>query len=338
MKNNNYEKIEIVSPLEIKHFLLDVPILKSNYQLNAVKYAMKSLYPGNENTTSFDYAYIKDRVIGIAANTAKIESLKKNEKKIISPTLLVLNILKNGIGIFIGDRWVELQVIKNGIPQLITDYNIFQLTACIEDCKRINHENGNEDLSVNVFYCNKPEDDILMEIRENNFKYENISDYFSSSLINKSAIFIKRKNRSNPVKYGVLVILAVLLFLDYRTFNKAESWKQEVSMIKKEYQAEKSRIEKTEIIEKKETEKEIPEVYDISSVFSEIYNCSPAIRIISMIINNGGFKFEAENAKAIKVLDTLALSDLFYDVELHQSIPQEDGTERFVISGKIRND
>ena len=80
------------------------------------------------------------------------------------------------------------------------------------------------------------------------------------------------------------------------------------------------------------------EVYSISDILSEIYKTSSSIRIISLSLNDNTLKFEAENATAIKVLDKLSESSLLADVVLHQSLPQENGLERFVISGKIKND
>ena len=76
----------------------------------------------------------------------------------------------------------------------------------------------------------------------------------------------------------------------------------------------------------------------LSDLFSEIYKSSYSMRILSISLNDNMFKFEAENSTAINVLDNLSESKIFEDIVLHQSIPQENGNERFVISGKLKND
>ena len=84
MKNKKLaqDKYYYVSPLEIRHYLLDIPVTKSKYQYNAVKFALRSLYPGNEETTSIDYLISKESIIGIAVNSERIKTpCLKNKKQ-----------------------------------------------------------------------------------------------------------------------------------------------------------------------------------------------------------------------------------------------------------------
>ena len=114
------DNIKIISPLEIKHYVLDIPIIKPQYQENAVKFALRALYPGNDENTTIDYAYVGKKVIGIATKTEKLMQQSTNIKYLLSPTLIAYNLTKNGIVISISHDWVELLFIKEQ-----TLYNIF---------------------------------------------------------------------------------------------------------------------------------------------------------------------------------------------------------------------
>lgn len=46
-------------------------------------------------------------------------------------------------------------------------------------------------------------------------------------------------------------------------------------------------------------------------------------------------KFEAEDKNAIKIFDKLTNIVFFENVVLHQSVLQEDGAEKFIISMKV---
>ena len=91
------QKNYFVSPLEVRHYILDIPVTKPKYQYNAVKFALRPLYPGNENSTVIDYISRKKSIIGIAANSKRIETLKEEYSSILSPSLIVCQIIKNGM-------------------------------------------------------------------------------------------------------------------------------------------------------------------------------------------------------------------------------------------------
>ena len=86
--NIKSEKYYFISPLDARHYILNIPVTKRKYQYNAVKFALKSFYPGAEETTAIDYFCSKNKVIGIASSMYTIEKLKQSDKKIISPVIL----------------------------------------------------------------------------------------------------------------------------------------------------------------------------------------------------------------------------------------------------------
>ena len=112
MKKSVIEKEVLVSPLDMRHYVLDIPVVKKELQVNAVKFALRSLYPSNDETTVSDFYYAGKNVIGIASNNDKLQNYKNKGKKLISPTKLINIIENNSIVLYFGDEWIEIQVIQ----------------------------------------------------------------------------------------------------------------------------------------------------------------------------------------------------------------------------------
>lgn len=339
MKKNILDETYIASPLDVRHFILDIPVLKGNYQMNAVRYALKSLYPGNEETTSIDYAVIKDRVIGIAVNSQKIEELKKTGKKIVSPVLLASKTVKNGIVIQWGKGWIEIQKTEMGVPQFIKTYGTSQIDACIHDIRNIMSQNNNSKTDILAFCYDKTEIFLEQKMIQLELPFKDIWTKVTSSDINSSKIYCDHKNvKNNFVKYLIAILFVVLAGLDLLMFKKANAEKKTFETIKTEYLAEKQKIQKKISFTVMDNEISFPETESMSSILSELASLSSSMRILSLNINGDSIKFEAEKANAIQVLEKLTSSVLFKDIILHQAIPQDDGTERFVISGRLNNE
>ena len=145
MNKSDLQNMTYVSPLEVRHYILDIPVTKSKYQYNAVKFALRSLYPGNENSTVIDYVTKNKTLIGIAANTERIERLKENNKDIYSPALIICQIVKSGIALYAGNGWMELQIIENGVPQVLQVFSANQIEICLQTyfdlCEKYNISN-----------------------------------------------------------------------------------------------------------------------------------------------------------------------------------------------------
>ena len=68
---------------------------------------------------------------------------------------------------------------------------------------------------------------------------------------------------------------------------------------------------------------------------TELYEISSTMKINNLNISGKTIKFEAEDKSAIKIFDKLTNTVFFENVVLHQSVLQEDGTEKFIISMKV---
>ena len=339
MKQKLTEDTVIISPLEVRHFLLDIPVMKDSYQINAVKFSLKSLYPGNESTTSFDYVCLKNTIIGIAANADRITGLKDIGKRIISPTLLSPKIIKTGIIISAGSNWIELQIVKQGIPNYLRTFSLFQIEECLKDFHRLKEDPENHNLSCFLLCYEEIEQNILDKISENHFEYIDVYSRITKKALNDSRIFKSRKNKKQ--KLSVLLQLSIFILFcltDFMVYKKAKSEKISYEKIKNEYQIEKEGLKFVENKTPLEKKEKVIEKASPAAIFSEIYRSSPTIRILSFNLNDNAFVFEAEKTQAIKVLENLTKSQIFTNVILHQAIPQEDGTERFLISGELAND
>lgn len=339
IKNKSKDKkIYFVSPLEVRHYILDIPVTKPKYQYNAVKFALRPLYPGNENSTVIDYVSRKKNIIGIAANSKRIEKLQEEYNSILSPILVVSQIIKNGIVISAGKDWLELQVIKDGFPVFLQAYSYRMFNKCLEDEECLSAEYNFTDKNKSVFLFDVLAADLPCNFSEKGFDVNYIENYSNSFKIASACLYIERKVKSNKAYLFVLIpLLLLLIILDVSFYNKSKNLKKQVAEVKKNYQLEKQNISVSNS-ENEILENSVNEVYSITDILNEIYKTSSSIRIISLTLNDNSIKFEAENATAIKVLDKLSESSLLSDVVLHQSLPQENGLERFVISGKIKND
>ncbi len=337
------DNIKIVSPLEIKHYVLDIPIIKSQYQANAVKFALRALYPGNDDNTTTDYAYTGKKVIGIATNKEKITQQQIKTKFLLSPTLIAYYLTKNGIAVSISDNWFELLLIKNRAICNIYSFTSSQLEILNE--KFIEISNNNPDLFIYIFNFNSNESDFsnlfttLSQKKKEQINIININDKLTPSLVKKCTIFCKKSSKRNFITIGLfLFIFSFLSILDFVYYEKAKIKKQNLSIIRNEYNDLKRNIIEIPKISTTTEKPKIPNRISVEDLLCEISKSSNTIRLLSLTISDNTLRFEAEKANALEVLENLINSELLEEVILHQSIPQEDGSEQFTISGRIKND
>ena len=340
MKNNDDEFLNtyFVSPLEVRHYVLDIPVTKSKYQYNAVKFALKPLYPGNDDTAIIDYVIKNKRVIGIAGNSERIHFLKQHYKHLVSPSLVCSQIKKNGITISLGKDWIELQVIQDGFPVYLQDYSETMVNNCITDYSILLEKYKVKENKRIVYLFDSESEIAVSTFKEKGFICEYIIDYQNLYDIRYVEVFVEHKKMKNHIPIYVLSVFFLFLsLLDFNLYKKRVRIIKQLEKLKTDYQTEKQSImESVSSFEKEE--KIIDNNIALSDLFSEIYKSSYSMRILSFSLNDNMFKFEAENSTAINVLDNLSESKIFEDIVLHQSIPQENGNERFVISGKLKND
>lgn len=333
-----HEKFCYVSPLEVRHFVLDIPVTKSKYQYNAVKFALRPLYPGTEDSTVIDYVTRNKKIIGIASNTERISVLKEQYNILLSPSLVLSQIIKDGIVISAGEGWLELQVIQNNFPVYLQAYSIGMVKSCLEEYRHLTELYNISKTNNSVYLFNIFANDLPNDFKEQGFDFKYVNNLSKSYKTSLASLFIDRNKPSNYKPFFFIIpVFLILLFLDIFLYHQSKILKRSVDEIKNAYQLEKKNVS-INSLENEVAENPIQEVCSISDIMKEIYKSSSSLRIISLSLHEDIFKFEAENASAIKVLDNLSESSLFTDVVLHQSLPQQNGYERFVISGKVKND
>lgn len=331
------QKRIIISPLEFRHFILDIPKINEKYQKQAVQFAIKSYYPGSDDNTAIDYSYKNTQVIGIAVNSSRLDILQKSYNDLISPTLLIANSFDDGIYICCFKEWIELQVIENGNLLSLHDFSSNETDLVINKLLNINNINNNEitmisdDFDLSGFRS-------ILENKGFLYKADTFESILKKASKKKSIIYGRKQKSFKSTFYTIILILLVLVlgFGCFFSWRKSSFYKSELAQKKVEYAELKDFLKNNSIKLEKETDIQIKTVHSIHEILSEVLRDSKNMTITSFSYSKGMIRFEAENAKAIEVLETLKKSEIIYDVMLVQSLPKEDGNEKFIITGKIQ--
>lgn len=337
-KTNIKEKQLLISPFEAKHFILDIPKLKPAYQKQAVQFALKSLYPGTDKDTSIDYSYNNKKVIGIATNKTKLEQYKTQYSQIISPTLILQHSFQNGVCVLISNEWTELQMIKDGNCLKITDCFTKNTELIVKKIKELANQED-KDFPVILIYKDYS-DKTLKNLLQNDIFNLQEKDFYriaTPKLLKTAEIFSNKPQKNNiNIFYPILSCVLVALLIYSASLSKTEKKYQLLANEKKqEYQQAKQKLI-TQNNNTEQTQIEIEKKQSLYSIFEELYKANPAITIHTFSTSDNTFRFEAENANALDVLAKLQNSDILYEVNLLQSTPQQNGKEKFIISGKIK--
>lgn len=328
------ENKEIASPLLFRHYILNIPKVKDNLQLNAVKFALKALYPGNEDSTIYDYVITNNTVIGIAVNK---NNISKKNNILLSNYSLISNNIKTGNIITVSNKWYELLIIKNGIPLLLKAFSDFlQLKIFIDN---VLLEKQYQNLPRYIYFINENIDiekyDIFMKLGYTQKDYALI---YKQKKTKKSEIFSYKNDKTSKKMFIILSSLILISFLicDFIFYKRATNLELNANLIRQEYYAKKDLLKYSN----SETDdfqsiKQQPSIYTIFMAISETSN---TIRLISFDYDGEVFKFEAEKEKAIRVLNKLSELNIFDNLEIQQAVPQKDGFERFIIKGSILYD
>ena len=340
MSKKIFEEIIVASPLDIRHYVLDVPIVKKEFQMNAVKFALKSLYPGSEELTEFSFYNSQKKVIGIAASSEKIKNYKSTSKKILSPAKLINKLEQNAIAVYFSNEWIEIQVIKNKQTEEISTFSSYSVSAIKQKINSIKENSEYRNLPVKVYGFTSGRGMVDEIFTDSVVKITDVNKYINSSSVAYSEIFGKEKKNKLKFIFPVLFILLLIILgnKDYSAYKKYNASKEELTSAKNEYETAKK---ESEVVKEKQiqvAEKSINKSISVNYLLSEISRTAPNIRIISFSFNGKEFKLEAEKANAVKLIESLSNAEYISEVTMHHSLPQEDGTERFVISGSVEND
>lgn len=331
--------IIFLNPLEVRHYILDIPPVKNSYRKNAVRFSLRSLYPGNEDATDIDYYTVKNITVGIAYHRDKLQQLKTQKKRLVSTAKIISKYGKNGIYVTAGEQWLEILCLKDSIPLFQKCFNPSQIDSITECFNSIMADPSFEGLSPFFLYID--EDSKFKEINVfSDYPHEQFLNVFSEKQCKKQEVFISSGKRTSTnifLLFFCIFLLAGTLIFGYILYQKARFLEEKASSLYQEYQ---NTLKNTNQETKSNTIVEVPTLTvkeeSLYLLFSELYNASPSMNINTFSIDNGSFRFEADNAKALDVLDYLQNSAFFDNVILHQAVPEENGKERFSISGKIK--
>lgn len=337
-KKNN--KTLIISPLEFRHFILDIPKVNEKYQKQAVQFALKSYYPGTDENTAIDYAYFNSKVIGIAVSTNKLNDVQNEYANIISPSLVIMNSFKEGILICCSKDWIELQSVSEGEIISLHTFSTTSMKSAFRKLKEL--INNSSFFNDKITLINNEGDISGFETFLHNEKQEYTICSFDQLLGKASysniCIFNKKEGKSKGLIFYLFVFIVIAIFLTTLIYTQTTKRKLENQLqeIKLEYNKLKAEIKENQSFTTKTDESEIKQVHSLQEIISEIGSASDSLIINSFECINNTIRFEAENANAIEVLANLNKSDFIYDITLIQSIPKDDGKEKFIITGKVR--
>lgn len=331
--NLKNEKYYFISPLDARHYILDIPVTKRKYQYNAVKFALKSFYPGTEETTVIDYFCSKNKVMGIASSIFTIESLKQKDKRIISPVILAAQTQGRNIIVSVGKNWILLQVVNNGDVLFLNTFLMEEKDRFYRILKDlISKEEYIEFKKEVILYTEK--NDVYEElIKLYNFEFSKKEKIFVYTKTHKAQIFSKKKKESTIWQLVILFcIFVILITISLSFYKKNLILKDRLEEVKLFYQIEKENY----IHEKQDKELKVKEEKkSVSFILTELYKISSSMKINNLNMSGKTIKFEAEDKNAIKIFDKLTNIVFFENVVLHQSVLQEDGAEKFIISMKV---
>jgi hypothetical protein len=332
----------IISPLEVRHYLLDLPPLKEAFRKEAVVYALRTLYPGTPESTVFDYCCVREKTVGIAVPSGRLEKYRSYNKPLVSPSLVIGQSEKNAVTVCAAESWIELQVVRQGVLSVLFCAGLSDM-AEDDIIARTLADKAYADLPVHVYTLpDAPVQRIIHQYeRCRNAEIKPFGSMLTPSVVSKSVVFREVKN--SPAAAKILAVSAILLaagilgIFDFQLYRKAERSAENLQAVKKEY--EKSR-EAALVYGPAQAAPEfnVPVHLPLAVILHEISGAAAGIRLDSFTVNGDSFKFEAENAQALPVLENLKKSEFLENVTLYQAVPLENGGERFIISGKIKDE
>lgn len=327
-----------VNPLEVRHYILDLPPIKNTFKENAVRFSLRSLYPGNEDSTEIDYYTAGTKTVGLALPKEKYIKLTTQKQSLISAAKIISIYGKDGLYVTSNGEWIEIVCKKNSTPVFQKSFLSSQKKAFLHCFTEIQHSEDYQDLESFFLYIKNDNDyEAIPELE--GYSKQLFFTMFSEKQCRKQELFLPHSKQSKAslpfLSIGIIIILISGL-VNYSLFKKACDLETKATLLNQQYESVKAEKSKPEIkttineIQANSIQENSPYLY-----FQEIYKSAPSLKIKSFTLDKHSFRFEAENAKALDVLNYLQETEIFYDVTLHQAIPDDNGKEHFSISGKI---
>lgn len=319
---------------EIDSFILELPKLKKTQLQNAGKFALTSHFPGNLDDYSCYFFQNEKNSIGFVSKNSF------SDIKIISPLLIFLNTIKDGIILIEYNSYYELikikdskltcyfrQTIKN-TTKLINKLNLL-ITEKEESCELFlwTIENSNN-IEINDF------------VKSNYFTIINPFETCSKKAINKSLIFCSNEKNNNFLPFILLTLLCLLfsIFLICSNSIKKNKTTKELTQLKSEYEQIKKDILKFETKNEPKiiTNNEIfNQSYSPQYLFDKLVESNQEIIISSIYIQKDYFKVEGTCTNSIAISQSFSNDSNLKDIVLNQTINIENNLQKFSLSGRF---
>lgn len=359
----------LVSPLDVHVYTLDIPPLKSEHVEGAVRFRLRTLFPGNPEDTEVDWIpgscglrvpahrtpNADGKIIAFAVSCATLADLRARGLQLVAG-LTILSRLgpipkTEGITearILAAPEWIESAVFSGGV--CVRHFSA-PISHARDFARSLKKDLPQEDTRVAfVSAClNDDERTKLMDTFKAAGLQPTIGD-LDQALSEISAPYVSLFPPPRPAprllaRHATACLVALNLFAAAAFLDRlAVTREHELEPLKREYEAKRNEIERAEALrgQIERIERELGTAGRLSpdpySVIAELNARLKGSWLRSLTIRDGSFQIEAEGGDALAVLATLRASPLFANVSLKQAVPSESRGELFSITGEVRHD
>ena len=333
----------IPSPKELNTFVLDLPAIKDSQKLNAVKFELMSVFPGNIDEASVDYHSNRNNTLAFVAS----QDLKQKygQKTLISPLLLSQLMFENGVILFIYSSCFELIRIENKEVKEIQRYSSkfdFKLMQRIEELQA-----EKDLLHIEYYSCRVEEtsgkealDDFLLR---HGFKNISINGMMSGKKIKEASLYEPKKNGSSPLFFYIPTFIMMIAFAITGSLysKKAARLSDRLQETKKTYEvlkAEAAAISSNTSSIAETVTTIYPEKYSVQQLFTILSRYPSYLKITNLSIADNTFRIEGTCRDSLKLTSYLDNIETLSEIVLHQTVNTDEGVQKFSISGRIQND
>lgn len=348
----------IPSPIDIHRFTCSLPPLRLEHLEGAIRFLLRSQYPGDPSITAIDWNEEMARSRSFKKNggnlpvyvtpRATLEQYRDVNLPLI-PGSMIMDILAktlNGYNVvlLISSHWFELGVYQDSHcltykSNIIADPHTIINTiseACKEKIPAISL------ITLDLSEIAKQE--LGGSIRSKGYSIHNVS---IASCINKvslprASLFSEHTNIKKPWMLRFTLALVFLNIIGLSIFTDRIAHKQEelLASTREEYTTRKNILVKMKDIQTRYTgsideKKQATYHTDTYAILVELHRYLQGEWIQSLVISGKSFQITAEGGDAIKTLKLMQTSSLLTNLILHQATPSTYTGERFTISGEI---
>lgn len=326
MKKNN--QLKPASPHDFLTYMFDLPVLKEEFRENAVRFALKQVYPGDVNNTLIDIYATGKKTICVVIPKDKYLTLNV-KTKYYSPVFLFLMEKRDGVYIYLEDDFFIFVEVKNKSPVKIATY------PTNSDSINSLHQSLEGRTGVKILFSPEVSASMLEKFRWSTTVLQSIEEAFSDRKIQNSILYTKTKNKH--MNFSLVVFLCMCFFLlglNSIYYRKNVKVSNELINQKKIYDEKMKQIR----IQKEVSENKMDELktfIPFDKLIQDISIAGKNIELNTLTVSNNSFRIDCQCESALLVMEYLENIEYLENVTLHQSSKIGENLERFVISGDI---